>query len=436
MRDAAYLVQGLGYRYLWIDALCIVQDSKDDWLSEASKMSSIYKDAVVTIAVADADDHSQGIFRKRRGRCMRPFHVPYLKGKPYRERGQADGEGEYYVFPKNNLVGAGARPKGTLDTRGWILQEQLLSTRILYYDHGEIYWDCITVSASESSPILTSLLDETDPDETWALKLVRRTLAGQTTDDTLRARISDAWLEIIKNYSARELTRQSDKLIAMEGILDSLKGPLQEEHIAGMWRYELWRQLTWWARSPAPTVSTDDESNHGFPAPSWSWLSATGPVCYHNCLPEEDTRLRHGSHKFTELRPFAFELKSVESQQVPGATGVTGTMVVSAQCFAYRLTAMDLKRPIYRRWNKAKLELNTGKWMLDRHVELPLDIHCLIVAEETAAKLLVCLCVAPSEHESGVWKRIGLCHWEGLAWYVTPMLELHVRHTLTSYTYL
>ena len=138
----------------------------------------------------------------------------------------------------------------------------------------------------------------------------------------------------------------------------------------------------------------------------------------------------------TELRPFAFELKSVESQQVPGATGVTGTMVVSAQCFAYRLTAMDLKRPIYRRWNKAKLELNTGKWMLDRHVELPLDVHCLVVAEETAAKLLVCLCVAPSGDECGVWKRIGLCHWEGLAWYVTPMLELHVRHTLTSYTYL
>lgn len=189
MRDAIHVVQDLGYRYIWIDVLCIIQDDPDDWLAEASKMSSVFSGAIVTIAVADAMDHSQGIFRDRIARCTRPFHVPYLQKKPYRERKQLDGEGEYYVFPKSSLVGVGARSKGTLDTRGWVLQEQLLSTRILYYDKGEIYWDCITVSASESSPISASLLNETDPDETWALKLIRRALAGSVDSDTLRTRI-------------------------------------------------------------------------------------------------------------------------------------------------------------------------------------------------------------------------------------------------------
>jgi hypothetical protein len=43
MRDAIRIVLDLGYRYLWIDALCIIQDSTDDWLSEASKMSSVFE---------------------------------------------------------------------------------------------------------------------------------------------------------------------------------------------------------------------------------------------------------------------------------------------------------------------------------------------------------------------------------------------------------
>jgi hypothetical protein len=120
MRDAVNIVQMLGHRYIWIDALCIIQDSTDDWISEASKMSSVFSGAVVTIAVADAEDHSQGIFRERRARCVRPFHIPYLQDRPYRERSQLEGEGEYYVFPKTSLVGAGARAKRALDTRGWM----------------------------------------------------------------------------------------------------------------------------------------------------------------------------------------------------------------------------------------------------------------------------------------------------------------------------
>jgi hypothetical protein len=114
MRDAIDIVLALGYRYLWIDALCIIQDSPNDWLSEASKMSSVFSGAVVTIAVADAENHTQGIFRKRVARCKRPFHVPY------RDKTHIDGEDKYYIFPRNDIVGAGARSKGTLDTRGWM----------------------------------------------------------------------------------------------------------------------------------------------------------------------------------------------------------------------------------------------------------------------------------------------------------------------------
>jgi hypothetical protein len=246
MRDAIHIVESMGYRYLWIDALYILQNSAEDWISEASKMSSVFSGAAFTIAVADAVSHSRGIFRKRLARCMRPFHVQYQNNKPYRRRTHTDGDGEYYIFPKNNVVGTGARDKGALDIRGWTLQEQVLSTRVLYFDHGEIFWECISSSASESSPMTASLLDEVDPDEAWALKLIRKTLANSSNNDTPHARIiSDAWFEIIKNYSARELTRQSDRLIALQGIIRPLSDILNETPLAGMWREQLWRQLTW-----------------------------------------------------------------------------------------------------------------------------------------------------------------------------------------------
>jgi hypothetical protein len=416
MRDAIQIVLGLGYRYLWIDALCIIQDSTDDWLSEASRMSSVFSGAVVTIAVADAENQSEGIFRKRPAQCMRPFYVPWLKAIPHRDRMHIDGVAKYYIFPKTNLVGRGTRTKGTLDTRGWVLQEQLLSTRILYYDKGEIYWDCITLSASESSPISASLLEVTNPDEIWALKLIRRTLVGSLDNITLRTRISDAWLEIIKNYSARVLTNQNDRLIALMGVIEPLKAILSEDHVAGMWRENLWLQLTWWTHA-----SKSSDRTHGFPAPSWSWLSVQDRVYYHNSLLGEGPETGAVAHKFTDLRPFYFTIDHVESEELPGNTGNTGiigTITVTAKCFPYRLTDKDLKKILYKRWNRSTLKLNTGRWMLDVPQELPLDIHCLIVAEDTVAKMLVCLCIVPDEAHDGKWRRIGLCHWDGLAWQV------------------
>jgi hypothetical protein len=63
MQDAVRVTRSLGFRYLWIDALCIIQDSEEDWLREAAKMSEVFSGATITIAVADSENHSQGMFR-------------------------------------------------------------------------------------------------------------------------------------------------------------------------------------------------------------------------------------------------------------------------------------------------------------------------------------------------------------------------------------
>lgn len=296
------------------------------------------------------------------------------------------------------------------------LQEQLLSPSILYFDQGEIFWDCITATASESSPISASLLSETDPDEAWALKYIRRMIAGSENYDTRRTQISDAWLEIVKNYSNRELTKVSDRLIALQGIIAPLKQILNEDPVAGMWRSQLWRQLTWWTESPL--ISTQA----GFSAPSWSWLSVPRRVYYHNSLLGEHPEHNTVVHKYTDLRSFSFMVDHAKSTHLDGTAGVTGSISVTAKSFSYRLTPMDLKKPVYRRWHAARLKLNTGRWMLDRPVDVPVDIQCLIVAEDAVAKSLVCLCIVPDAKRQGMWRRIGLCHWDGLAWQIPSFI--------------
>ncbi|KAH7070765.1 heterokaryon incompatibility protein-domain-containing protein [Paraphoma chrysanthemicola] len=423
MRDAIAVTRSLGFRHIWIDALCIVQDSEEDWLREATQMCQVFRNAIVTLAVADAVNHSQGMFRNRRGHFVRPFWTPYSLDVPYRERISIDGEGEFYAFSNVGLVSSERRPKGPLDTRGWILQEQLISPRILYFGDGELFWDCTTISASESSPISSSLLNDENSDETWALKLIRKNLAGSISPDTLQQRFADIWVHIIMNYSARQLSKQSDRLIALQGIMRPLTALLQEDPVAGMWKTQLWRQLIWWVQEKL--TSPLGIAVASFPAPTWSWLGTRSPVLYYNSLAAEHrlwkrtVQMDHripATEKFTDLEPF-IKVDSVETTTLPGAIGVQGTLTISGPAFRYRLTTNDRKKTAAKIFNASKWKLNTGKWLLDLTTELPLELHCIIVAEDTAAKMLVCMCLVPDNLPSR-WRRIGICHWDGLKWQV------------------
>ena len=62
-QDAVLATCSLGYRFLWIDSLCIVQDDEDDWRRESALMSEVYGNAVVNLAATDAEDGSGGLFR-------------------------------------------------------------------------------------------------------------------------------------------------------------------------------------------------------------------------------------------------------------------------------------------------------------------------------------------------------------------------------------
>ena len=81
LRDALVVASHLGLRYIWIDALCIVQDSYEgwDWKKESAKMDQIYGNATLTIAAASATSTIEGIFsfgtNKNEATCSLPWQL-------------------------------------------------------------------------------------------------------------------------------------------------------------------------------------------------------------------------------------------------------------------------------------------------------------------------------------------------------------------------
>jgi hypothetical protein len=404
MQEVFTVVKKLGFRYVWIDALCIIQDSRDDWLIESAKMSDVFSAAVLTLAVADSDDHSTGLFRPRQARCVRPVRFEKFC-LPRKARLWFEGEGVLYLMPSSPKVNKGIRPRGPLDSRGWVLQEQILSPRIPYYGNGELFWDCINLSASESSPVSASLLEDEKSAETWALKFIRRAITGTDGASIDQKYLKDAWLNLVINYTSRNLTYPTDKLVAIEGIVVSIQRIFYEAIAAGLWKEGLWRQLTWWSTSPRPASSLQSDGL-GFLAPSWSWLNARGPINYHNSIPHSK-----GSSEFRELTS-SIQVINIRTETIMRESEIQGELTVIGYCFPYLLTPNDCRTRAWKGFHKKTL--NKGQWFLDDTFELPLKIECLILAEDYDLKVLVCLCMIPSPKRDDSFCRIGLCHWDGL----------------------
>ncbi|KAH6613883.1 hypothetical protein C7974DRAFT_66245 [Boeremia exigua] len=429
LRDAIKAVRSLGHRFLWVDVLCIIQDSVEDWLHEASEMSHVYRNSVVTIAAecAAGETAGQGMFRNRDIQHLSPFHFRQLEhfadeNLEHLVRIADKTDQELYIFPAAQNKQRGNRPRGVLDTRGWILQEQLLSPRILYYGQLQVYWDCISQSASETSPLAASLLNDPNPSETWAFRVLRRTIAGNSDSDTLARSLADVWIHVVQNYSARSLTKSSDKLIALQGVITAVEGALGTSSVAGMWHQDLWKQLIWWASD-----STYDKHDLDavFPAPTWSWLSVNGAVLHHQSMRIDRNPI---PRRLNDLAPVPDLKCAITGRHISG-TSVGGELTLAAPTFAYHLVSNDLREISWKRGHPAKLNLAPARWMLDRDLVLPRDVECVIVAEDEVSKMTVGMCLVPDDIQPGYWRRVGLCLWDGLTWQIARHVgrELEVR---------
>jgi len=254
-QEAAIFTARLGFRFLWIDSMCIIQDDIDDWRREAANMADIYSNSFLTIAATHGSDGSKGLFSKIPPE-FEAFSIPRtgLKSEVY-FRQNLD---HFEVFNESMVIGkqtfADIFP---LMFRAWTFQELQLSRRSVYFLRSEVQWECLEAKRCECHP-------ETQPTTKTLLTYESRNI------DLRKA----PWmLNVVKFYVARALSFSRDKLPALAGLARKFErmNPELGRYCVGLWEKTLKTDFCWhvdrrfnsvFKKRPAP-----------WRAPTWSWAS-------------------------------------------------------------------------------------------------------------------------------------------------------------------
>jgi hypothetical protein len=289
LRDAIIITRHLGIKYLWIDALCIQQDSAEDWASEAAKMREVYAGALLTIAAAHSPSTNSGIFSKRKS----PDYRVSLEWTS--EINHTKAACKVYLRPGSELWD-NTLQLSPLMNRGWTLQEGLLAPRTLSYGPQQMIWECSTYQADESGRITIPTQDYRGKNfMQFMIEGGSRTPSKWKKYEKLFSRIApplntmlklktpqdpyERWYSIVQQFTRRSLTRDTDTLPALAGLASVFQRITKDVYCAGLWKKDIIRGLLWdrlpiWSSDGA--TRWDNTKPSEYLAPSWSWAGVLG----------------------------------------------------------------------------------------------------------------------------------------------------------------
>jgi hypothetical protein len=312
IQEAFRITRRLGVRYIWIDALCIIQDDEKDWQREAAKMGPIYSNAIFTIAANASTSATGGCFngsswtrdqlldnvitldglltdgRRSRLYVLRPMeHMEIIK------------------FPqiKDTIDG------GTLNSRGWTYQERFLSSRILHYSEGQLFWECRHACRAEDGFSVDEYelnyechheekgtISKSCPNhgtETLPQNISRLVGSSRWKDKTSLLQL---WYgDILPGYTGRSFTYSKDRLPALAGMARLMSQCIKSEYVLGIWAADLPFGLGWIKSDPSCANSALGDS----PYPSWSWASQSAKLIWTHAEGRRDP-------EFTDLQVLSF----------------------------------------------------------------------------------------------------------------------------------
>ncbi|PMD22783.1 HET-domain-containing protein [Hyaloscypha hepaticicola] len=252
IKDAIEVVRALGERFLWVDALCLVQNDAVDMQNGIEMMDLIYERAALCLIAASGDSANAGLPGARLGNRFVMSHVEQILPGI-----------QLVVYNELDHV----LRSSTYNRRGWTFQEQYLSRRALYFTEDEVYFRC--------------------RESTWSEKQMDRLPLPNNSEFT-NTLLPLAWTyppegeyrTILLYYTPRVLTNQQDALLAMAGIIRRLSSKMQSRFFQGI-----------------PVAAFDTflvfQSNGGLLRrrqgfPSYSWCGWIGPVIFDEPYEEND----------------------------------------------------------------------------------------------------------------------------------------------------
>ncbi|KAH8886048.1 HET-domain-containing protein [Thozetella sp. PMI_491] len=293
-QDSITVSRDLGIGYIWIDSLCIFQDTDDksDWEREASLMQLVYSHSFCNISAAQCKGSLETMFYPRDCAILPPPVINIQLSDKIQDQITYEDERRDRGHNRPDITSEGTSnlpqpittpfrlaadiwsdevSNAVLNTRAWVVQERLLSPRILHFGRNEVIWECCHTCASETYP---DGFPEVTASGEHEYKSSVPAADSATDVGSIAAHVR--WERIVETYTGCNLTFGGDKLIALSGIASRIGSSLmaQDKYIAGMWRRDLEGQLLWWVNNPvaAPTQ---------YRAPSWSWAAVDGSVSVH-----------------------------------------------------------------------------------------------------------------------------------------------------------
>lgn len=266
VRDSIVVTRATGIRFLWIDALCIVQDDKRMVQSQISKMATIYSQAVFTIVNLDGSNADSGLPGVRPRTRIINSEVIHMNGVSLLQR-----EYPKYLYSVPPWY-----------TRAWTMQEEIFSRRRLYFTANRISWVCdkglFTEDEIREVHLGQFLKPEMNDMSEHRHMSSKQWMEKVHHDPGLEVRESfEHYTTLVKKYLRRNMTSYSDSLNAFQGIIQQMFERHGRQVFWGL--PELWfsRALVWSHASPArqhqatTSVPSADGIMSELPFPSWSW---------------------------------------------------------------------------------------------------------------------------------------------------------------------
>ena len=264
-RDAIHVTRCLGFRYIWIDALCIKQDDEEEKGTEIMNMGDIYGNCILNISASEGVADANGLVYKRDLLLANPCR--------YVDSGQSDA-GPSAVFGEAlRLSGSG------LSQRGWVFQERTLAPRIVHFTRHHLLFECGQRFCPEWRCDTGGSSAETSPYSAVKDLLAVRSDQGPERNEVpseATHRFEELWYRhIVPLYSTTKISFHSDRLLALSAVAQrycaarKLQTP---DYVAGVWKPDLPAALLWRHNVDVSGPVYDSLSL----APSWSWASSSG----------------------------------------------------------------------------------------------------------------------------------------------------------------
>jgi Heterokaryon incompatibility protein (HET) len=284
-QDAAILMALLDISYLWIDSLCIVQDSKADWTKEAHLMSRVYGEAYLNVTATASKSDEEGIFDREKSLHSRPTCLLDLSGPEISSKRCVC----YNATPWQQYVQASPWKE-----RAWTFQEALLAPRTIHFARGLLLWECAEERTAENMPgqISESRFVPREGND----RLVKQALfddGRELREETDRRIINSVevssehlWEDIVFQYTHGALSYPSDKLVAITGVARKFCSARHLNpctYLAGLWKEMLPANLLWRGEAHLNLFGglRGRQRTQMYRAPSWSWAGINdGPISH------------------------------------------------------------------------------------------------------------------------------------------------------------